>query len=78
MPHADMHAVWFALRPLILKAPHVIRRVSDFFASPPCEGGDLLLVQCDPQAASLRRIEHAKFLIENARAKHERQRKVRV
>ena len=32
------------------------------------ESGSLLLVQCDPRAASLRRVEHAKYMCEKALA----------
>lgn len=41
--------------------------VSDFFKN--AISGSTLLVQCDPLAASKRRIEHTKFIIELARAK---------
>ena len=32
--------------------------------------GSVLVLQCDPLASSLRRLEHAKFICENARAKY--------
>jgi hypothetical protein len=41
--------------------------VSEFFSN--STKGSILLVQCDPLAASKRRIEHTKFLIEQERAK---------
>ena len=45
--------------------------VVDYFKS--AQSGSVLLVQCDPVAASKRRIEHAKFIIELARAKRYKQ-----
>ena len=44
----------------------LIQRVEAFFED--ATDGSLLVLQCDPLAASLRRIEHAKYLVENARA----------
>jgi len=41
--------------------------ISQFFQN--AEDGSLLLVQCDPLAASLRSIEHVKFICESIRAK---------
>src|SRR3546814_3390567 len=43
-------------------------KVNSFFQD--ANPGSVLLVQCDPLAASRRRIEHAKFIIDNARAKY--------
>ena len=45
----------------------LIQKVKEFFDS--AADGSVLLVQCDPLAASLRRIEHAKYVTENVRAK---------
>jgi hypothetical protein len=42
------------------------RQVQDFFQK--AEDGSLLLVQCDPLAASLRRVQHARFICEQERA----------
>ena len=39
--------------------------ISEFFRD--CKEGSVFLLQCDPQAASLRRIEHSKYIIEKAR-----------
>eukprot|EP00466_Bigelowiella_natans_P005499 jgi/Bigna1/142947/aug1.74_g17655 len=39
--------------------------VSSFFGE--CKDGDVFLLQCDPQAASLRRIEHSKYILERER-----------
>jgi hypothetical protein len=41
--------------------------INTFFEN--AEDGSLLLVQCDPLAASLRRIEHVKFICESMRSK---------
>lgn len=43
-------------------------KVTSFFQD--AHPNSVLLVQCDPLAASRRRIEHAKFIIDNARAKY--------
>jgi hypothetical protein len=43
------------------------QQVCAFFAS--ASPGSVLLLQCDPLAASSRRIEHAKYIVENARAR---------
>lgn len=62
----------------------LISAVKEFFenVSPPslrshvanrpaqAKDGSMLLLQCDPLAASLRRIEHAKYVCENTRARH--------
>jgi hypothetical protein len=42
-------------------------QVTSFFEE--ATDGSLLLIQCDPLAASLRRVEHAKFICENERAR---------
>eukprot|EP01048_Picozoa_sp_COSAG05_P017147 COSAG05_NODE_2300_length_3258_cov_2.192149_1_plen_1074_part_01 len=42
------------------------QHISAFFET--CAPGSLLLVQCDPRAASLRRVEHAKYMCEKALA----------
>eukprot|EP00468_Gymnochlora_sp_CCMP2014_P001514 CAMPEP_0167741726 /NCGR_PEP_ID=MMETSP0110_2-20121227/1016_1 /TAXON_ID=629695 /ORGANISM="Gymnochlora sp., Strain CCMP2014" /LENGTH=5340 /DNA_ID=CAMNT_0007625809 /DNA_START=69 /DNA_END=16091 /DNA_ORIENTATION=- len=41
--------------------------IGEFFDQ--CNHGDVFVLQCDPQAASFRRIEHARYIIENARSK---------
>ena len=42
------------------------QHIQSFFDT--AESGSLLLVQCDPRAASLRRVEHAKYMCEKALA----------
>ena len=42
------------------------QHIETFFDT--AESGSLLLVQCDPRAASLRRVEHAKYMCEKALA----------
>uniref|UniRef100_A0A7S0DVA6 Uncharacterized protein n=1 Tax=Amorphochlora amoebiformis TaxID=1561963 RepID=A0A7S0DVA6_9EUKA len=41
--------------------------ITDFFDT--CNHGSVFVLQCDPQAASFRRIEHARYIIEHARSK---------
>jgi hypothetical protein len=43
----------------------LVGRLNDFFET--CKDGSVFLLQCDPLAASLRRIEQAKYLCNNAR-----------
>jgi RZ type zinc finger domain/AAA domain (dynein-related subfamily) len=46
----------------------LIQQVEEFFDA--SNDGSVLVVQCDPLAASLRRIVHARYICEQARAKH--------
>jgi hypothetical protein len=46
-------------------------KVGDFFKA--AADGSVLLVQCDPLATSIRRIEHAKFILEQALARYVQQ-----
>ena len=50
----------------------LVKRVDDFFDS--AKDGSVLVVQCDPLAASYRRINHARYICENSRAKFVRRR----
>jgi len=48
-------------------------KINEFFET--CKPGSVFLLQCDPLAASARRIEHSKYILEKARGTYNEKRK---